>query len=63
MNIQWLRILDLRFLHTSKQIYRKLKYTEKLFEKAQRFAFPEKWFCIRRANFAFLSLLPTFNRT
>ena len=27
------------------------------------FAFPEKWFCIPRANFAFFSLLPTFSRT
>ena len=26
-------------------------------------AFPEKWFCIRRANFAFFNLLPIFNHT
>ena len=39
---------------TSKQIYRKLKYREKLFRKFQFcLAFPEKWFCICQPNLAF----------
>ena len=63
-NIQSHWRFHLRFLQTSKQIYRKLQYTEKVFRKFQRcLAFPEKWLCIRRANLAFRSLLPIFNRT
>ena len=37
-NIQWLRRFNLRFLQTSKQIYRKLQYTEKTFREGSTFA-------------------------
>ena len=35
-NILWLRRFDLCFIQTSKGIYRKLQYTEKVFGKFQR---------------------------
>ena len=42
-NISWLRRFDLCFLQTSKQICRKLQYTEKVLGKLQRLSrFPRK---------------------
>ena len=35
-NIPWLKNLNLRLLHTSKKVYRKLQYTETVFGKFQR---------------------------
>ena len=52
-NIQSLRRFKLGFWQTSKQIYRKLQYKEKVFEESQGLSrFPKKWFCIGWPNLA-----------
>ena len=63
-NIQWLSRLDLRFLQTSRQIYRKLKCTEKIFEKFQRLPrFLRKMVLDSSSKFCIFESLPTFSRT
>ena len=53
-NIQLLRMFDLAFWKTSKQIHRKLQYKEKLFKDFPRLpCFPKILFCILRPNSAF----------
>ena len=45
---------DLGFWQASKQIYRKLEYSEKVLEEFQRSPrFPKKWLCIRQPSLAF----------
>ena len=46
-NIPWLRRYDLRLiLHTSRQIYRKFQYKEKVFWKFQSFPLIPRKFCL-----------------
>ena len=61
-NIQRHRRFDLAFWKTSKQIYRKLRYREKILENCNIYiAFSEKWFCVCRVSLAKQSLQPIVN--
>ena len=63
-NIQWLSRLDLRFLQTSRQIYRKLQCTEKIFEKFQHLPRSlRKMVLDSSSKFCIFESLPTFSRT
>ena len=63
-NIQWLSRLDLCFLQTSRQIYRKLQCTEKIFEKFQHLPrFFRKMVLDSWSKFCIFESLPTFSRT
>ena len=53
-NNAWLKRFDLGFWQTSKQIYRKLQYKDKVFGEFQVLPrYSKKAVCIRRPNFTF----------
>ena len=63
-NIPWLSRLDLRFLQTSRQIYRKIQCTEKIFEKFQRLPrFLRKMVLYSSSKFCIFESIPTFSHT